>query len=344
MRNVFALLVLIFCALNQGNGQEVSSKNWTLIHERTADWCPFCGTYGWEMKTRIFEKFQNQNVIFMAVHHSGGLANATSQELGTNFTGQGQPIFYVDGVDINVSSNNITQRLEETQWEIDFKNELETIAGVGINATLGHSDNTLKVDARVEFFSAVPDGDYYLGLYLVEDLMHSQASRTGQQLHKQVLRRSLLDNNFGKQLQKGAVSKGSTFDISATISGITASRENYKVVGIIWNKTPSKYIFFNANMVNVGIPASSHEDIDNTELNTFQSESGSVVVDLSGFKQLNNGKITLSDVTGKTIMTQEITDQNPSRKLYLEGNFSQGIHIVTVTQGKNKISKKIFLQ
>ena len=59
MRNVFALLVLIFCALNQSTGQEVSSKNWTLVHERTADWCPFCGTYGWEMKTRIFEKLLN---------------------------------------------------------------------------------------------------------------------------------------------------------------------------------------------------------------------------------------------------------------------------------------------
>jgi len=343
MKNVVFLLVVLFCAVNQSVGQEVSTKNWTLLHERTADWCPFCGTWGWEMKTKIFEKFENQNVIFMAVHHSGGLTNSTASDFGKNFTGSGQPIFYEDGVDINVNSNNITQKLEETQWVIDFKDTQETIAGVGINATLNQTNNTLKVDAKVEFFSPVTDGDYYLGLYLVEDLMNTQASRPGLQLHKQVLRRSLLNTTFGTPLQKGAVLKGTIFNVSATVDGVTSSRENYKVVGIIWNKTPNKYLFFNANMVNVGISASS-EDIDNSEINAFQSESGSVIVDLSGLKLFNNGKITLTDVTGKTVVSQDITDQNSSRKIYLEGNFNQGIHIVTVIQGKNKISKKILIQ
>jgi hypothetical protein len=343
MKNILFLVVLLFSAVGQNIAQEVSNKNWTLLHERTADWCPFCGTWGWDMKTRIFDKFKDQNVIFMAVHHSGGLANSTATEFGSNFTGQGQPIFYEDGVDINVTSNSISQKLDETQWVVDFKNSQETIAGVGINANLSEVNKTLQVDAKVEFFSAVPDGDYYLGLYLVEDLLHAQASRSGQQLHKQVLRRSLLNNTFGSPLKKGAVTKGSIFNVSATVEGITSSRENYKVIGIIWNKTPSKYLFFNANMVNVGIPASS-EELKFSEINAFQSERGSIVVDLTGLQQLNDGLITLTDVTGKTLLSQEFKNNITSRTIYLEGNFNKGIHIITVIQGKDKISKKILLQ
>ena len=37
MKNVLLVFVFIFSALSQNIAQEVSNKNWTLLHERTAD-------------------------------------------------------------------------------------------------------------------------------------------------------------------------------------------------------------------------------------------------------------------------------------------------------------------
>ena len=99
MKNFFILLLFLIAL--QVQSQTVSTKNWTLIHERTASWCPYCGTWGWDMKDRILTEFADEEVIFMAVHHSGDLTNPVAQQFGDNFGGFGQPIFFVDGVNIN---------------------------------------------------------------------------------------------------------------------------------------------------------------------------------------------------------------------------------------------------
>jgi len=343
MKNVVFLIFFILGISLSSSGQEVSNKNWTLIHERTADWCPYCGTWGWDMKTQIFDRFADDNVIFMAVHHSGGLNNIAATEFGNNYSGVGQPIFYVDGFDINASSNNISQKLAETQLELDFKASVPAIAGVGINASLSHTDNTLKVDAKVEFLGDVEGGNYYFGLYLLEDVTHSQASRNGPQLHKQVLRKSLLSSTYGNALQEGAIAKGTTFTISANVPGITEDRENYKVAGIIWNKVNNKYLFFNANMVNVGIPASSLE-IEDSSIHVFQSESSSIIIDIKGNDQFDGGLITVTDVSGKTIAVKQINNGQPDKRYSIDGSFSPGIHIVTLTNEKNRMSKKVLIQ
>ncbi len=343
MRSVVFLLLIVFCFSYQANSQVVSTKNWTLIHERTADWCPYCGTWGWNLKSQMLDKFANDNVIFMAVHHSGGLNNATATAFGANFPGAGQPIFYVDGVDINATSTNIMQKLDETQLEVDFKASVGALAGVGINANLSQTEKVLTVDAKVEFLSDVEGGDYYFGLYLLEDVMHSQASRNGLQLHKFVLRQSLLNSVFGTPLQKGAVAKGTTFNISATATDIASDREKYKVVGIIWNKVNNKYIFFNANQVNPGIPAGTAQ-IDEASFSVYQSESGNIIVEEAFNQNLDNTYITVSDMAGKILVRQNVSPADTGGRMTIDGIFLPGVHIVTIFQGTQKRSKKVLIQ
>ncbi len=323
-------------------GQQVSDKNWTLIHERTADWCPFCGTWGWDLKTQMMNKFANDEVIFMAVHHSGGLSNPTAVEFGDNFGGSGQPIFFVDGVNINANGGNIATKLDETQLEVDFKNTVATIAGVGINANLSKTTNTLTVDAKVEFFNDVENGDYYLGLYLLEDVMNTQASRTGLQLHKNVLRQKLLTSTFGNPLQKGAVAKGTTFTVNTTVPGITADRDKIKVVGIIWNKVNNKYLFFNANQVNVGIPATSEEFTAKSSFNAYQAESGNIVVEIPETFNEKVGTISVIDASGRTLETAAFVAN--SKSININSYFVPGMHVIMVVSGNQKISRKLIIQ
>jgi hypothetical protein len=127
MKNL--ILLFTFFIFSQASAQVVSTKNWTLIHERTASWCPYCGTWGWDMKEQILNKFANENSVFMAVHYSGDLLNPVAEKFGENFVGAGQPLFYVDGFNIGVNSGNISTKISETQAEIDFKKDVSTIAG-----------------------------------------------------------------------------------------------------------------------------------------------------------------------------------------------------------------------
>ncbi|MBK8671105.1 MAG: hypothetical protein IPN89_17340 [Saprospiraceae bacterium] len=57
--------------------------------------------------------------------------------------------FFVDGVNIN-ANGEMLRKLDETLS--GGENTVATIAGVGINANLSKTTNTLTVDAKVEFF------------------------------------------------------------------------------------------------------------------------------------------------------------------------------------------------
>lgn len=341
MKKLVLLLVLI-SNIFTSNAQDVNTKNWVLIHERTATWCPFCGTWGWNVKDQMLSKYANENVIFMAVHHSGDLMNPTSTEFGNNFGGSGQPLFFVDGVNINVSPSNIATKLEETQWEIDYKKNEITMAGVGIKAILNQTTQSLDVDAKIEFLTEIESGDFYFGLYLLEDVWANQASRTGLQLHKNVLRRSLLDKVFENPLQFGKIDQGTTFTFTSNATGLNATKENYKVVGIIWTKVGNTYRFFNANIVNVeGISSSKDFTKAEKDFDVFQSESGNIVLHFKNEKFSNNSIIQVADITGKIISTSGIDNQNTQT---ISGPFLPGMHIVSIKEDNNIVSKKIVLQ
>jgi hypothetical protein len=344
MKNLIYLFFIVLSGFNQLNAQQASDKNWTLIHERAADWCPFCGTWGWEMKTKILEKFKNENVIFMAVHHSGGLNNPDATTFGDNFGGIGQPLFFVDGVNINANSNNINTKIEETLLEVDFKKSVQTLAGVGVEAYLSKVNNELTVNASVEFFTDIEGGDYYLGLYLVEDVLNSQASRQGLQLHESVLRRSLLPSTFGQSLQKAPINKGKVFTTSVTVPGIQSDRDKVKVIAVLWNYVNNKYLFFNANEVTVGIPASitKNSTKDDNDFFAYQSESGNIVVKINN-ENFKSGRLSISDVSGRILFTQ-LLNENQTQPLTIQKSFSNGMHIVTLSDGNLKISKKLILQ
>jgi hypothetical protein len=347
MRNFLVLLTVSIISITSGISQQVDNKNWTLVHEKTADWCSFCGSWGWQMKNQIFDEFSEDNLIFMAVHYSGGLTNPTAAELSQNFSGAGQPIFYMDGTDLGANSGNINEKIDDIELVVEFKNTLPAFAGVGINANLSQETDVLTVDAKVEFFNDVEGGDYFLGLYLLEDVMNTQAGRTGLQLHKNVLRRSLLNTTFGNPLQKGAVTKGTIFNVSANIPNITSERNKLKVVGIIWNKVNNKYLFFNANQVNVGIPASADSEtgLSNSEPNIYQSENGTIHIDTDG--KLRLGLISISDISGKPVYTEKLNhSENGLANQYKVQipNFTSGIYLVSCVDVSGRtMTKKIYL-
>lgn len=347
MKNVITLFVLVFMISTSAIAQEVNKKQWTLIHERTADWCSKCGTWGWDFKTNVLNEFQNEEVLFMAVHYSGGLLNNTSSNFTSNFSGDGQPIFYSDGTNLNLTSNNGAQTLEDAKLIVDFNQSLPPFAGVGINAGLSESTDTLYVDAKVEFLSEVEDGDYYLGLYLLEDVTHMQDQRTNNELHKNVLRSSLLAGTFGKQLVSGSVAVGTSFLNSVKIPNITSTIGKIKVAAIIWNKLPSgKYLFFNANVVSPTLitPSSTNNFALENQMKVYQIESGDIAVSIDAKTKRNNVSISVTDLSGKLVTASTIAELHQGKQtIQLQGNFTSGMYIVSMADGDQVTSKKLMI-
>ncbi len=340
MKNIFSVVLFLFLSLMS---YSQANKNWTMIHERTASWCSFCGGWGWSFKDQLIDGFKDDNVVFVAVHHSGDLANADAGVFDRNFGGSGQPIFFVDGVDIRATSNNRNVKFEETQLEVEFKKSAEVFAGVNLTSTYNTFNKELNAESEVEFYLDLEGNvNYYIGLYLLEDVMNIQAARTGIQLHKNVLRKSLLPEVFNNPIKSGDVKQGEKYKFSTTLPNLNGSPENFKVLAIIWTKPVDKYLFYNANIIQPEIinTSSTHEAL-NISFKTYQSESGDVVVNL-GDSRVDEGKIIISDISGKILISKDILKNDTSIHNF-SPIYTSGIHFVTIQQGSQKKTEKLFL-
>ncbi|MCZ2100599.1 MAG: hypothetical protein LC107_03570 [Chitinophagales bacterium] len=341
MKNLFFILAVILTAQTVSLGQTPSEKSWTLIHERFATWCPYCGTWGWDLKENMLEEFKNDNVIFMSVDYSGDLTNPIAKEFDENFGGVGQPIFYVDGVNIAANASNGATKVAETRLEVDFKKDLPPFAALGLDATLNEETKTIDVKALVKYVQEVESGDYLLGLYLLEDVWANQASRTGLQLHKNVLVGSFLPNVFNNPIVSGKVNEGTEFNFSASLDNLSGKSTDYKVLGVIWTFN-KKYLFHNGFITDVKL-ASSTKDVDTSNFNAYQDESGNIVVILDQDTDITNiTEMMISDISGTIIKKISKNDIN-SKVLQISTNYVPGIHIITLNNGGIKTSKKVVL-
>ncbi|MEZ4909970.1 MAG: Omp28-related outer membrane protein [Saprospiraceae bacterium] len=345
MRFIFALL--LFTSIYSSTFSQVVNKNqWTLIHERTADWCPFCGGWGWDFKESILSAFENRNVIFLAVHHSGGLQTPTSKNFTENFGGVSQPVFFEGSQSIGVNSSNMTTALDDLKAVVEYNDLNLAFAGVGITAQLD-DQNTLKVDATVEILQDIPNGTYYLGLYLVEDIMHNQTGKSGLVLHENVLTKSFFTEDFGNLLGSGPIQAGKTFNFSANLPNIQSNVGNLKVAGIIWARPENdKYIFHNGNMVPVSKISSSNEVTRATfSLIGYQTESGALQVSVNSEKTMGTSTLSVFDASGKIIETLPISRIESGQNTYsLRNIYSSGIVYVTLTSGQEKITKAVVVE
>jgi hypothetical protein len=342
MRNliIFTILLIGLPAISQ----EINTKQWSMVNKKTADWCSLCGSWGWNMHKQLTDRFENKNVLNWALHYSGGLQNQAAVDISANFGGSGQPLFYVEGIDLNATPNNIAAKVAEAEDIVNFTLAQPAYAGIGIEAILSSVTNRLDVKAKVEFLQPVEGGDYYLGLYLVEDSLVAYQQSQGQNaVHRYVLRRSLLNTTWGKSLKKGPLEKGEIFDVDVDLDNITTPRNRLYVAAVIWNKVGNKYLFFNGYQVPVGIPASQldiHSDL--SEIKAYQTEGSEIHLQINSQVSFSNPIIAVTDLNGKTITSLSpgaLTEGNHS--FQLKGNFIPGLHLITLQD--NKYSKTIKL-
>ncbi|MCU0346472.1 MAG: T9SS type A sorting domain-containing protein [Saprospiraceae bacterium] len=225
--------------LVQGMAQQVEQQQRSLITKRTASWCTFCGTWGWSFFENAIEQ-NEEKAILLAAHYSGDLVVDAAADITSNFGGVSQPRFFFNQTDHGVSSGNSAAKLTALKALVDAAYEQAPVANSGFDPV--YVNGEIKVNAKVKFFQAA-EGEYFLGMYLLEDNVVSfQQSVGNNAVHKNIMRFSFTDDSFGLPIVNGSVTANQEFDLDFALPIGDPAGKDYEVLGIIWKKENGKYI------------------------------------------------------------------------------------------------------
>jgi hypothetical protein len=355
MKHLLLTLTLIFSTFSLIQAQEiiVPQTNRPLITKRTASWCTNCGTWGWSLFEDLLS--DNQSVaLVIAAHHSGLYQNEISQEITSNFGAFGQPAFYFNSENQGANSGNGSSIRTAFQEAVQNFNAAMPTVQAGIDARVDDT-YTVFVDVKTEFFQEA-EGDFYLGVYLIEKFFTGTQTPLGNSaLHKQLLRLSANNTTFGELFASGQVSSGSSHEASFTITadmmeqaGITDLERLYdnafEIATIIWEENDGDYEVVNTNRSFIDI-LSSNRDID--AVNTFKaypnpaSEQAFLALELT--QTLEEATIVLMNAQGQLLRTihQGELAEGPHQIALTAAALPAGLYIVNMASEQGSISQTL---
>ncbi len=310
-----------------------------LITKRTATWCPNCGTWGWDAMKGLVDDLHGEKATVLALHHSGDLSDALNIALADNFPTNGQPIFMVDGVDINFTSSSWETKLEDLKTTID--SNPNTISRFVIEEAYYHLlvDTPDEIYARVSYdISDQPDGEYSIGGYIVRDnILANQAGLGGNLEHYKIVDGSFTVDPFGVEIS----SDGEVMLTHEVFTALDFSDFiDQEVAFILWRKDGESYIPITTETAILSTVVSNTDDlsIENTNLKVFQDNAGNIQCSVSGQNHVD-GVFALYNLAGQQIAQK--TNAHPNVTFYQEEIPQAGVYIVKYNTGEYSISQKL---
>ena len=344
MKNIFFSCLAILVTFFSLNAQTLSNKQYTMVSERSADWCPLCGSWGWAFMHNLETELADKDVLLWSVHFSGNLTTPTTIDIASNLGGVYHPVFFLNEDDMDVSSSNVDEKLAELVQNVDLLNSFPPLVQMGSLAVLDGS--TLNVNAKLKFVEEAAVGEFYAAIYLIKDnLIAPQANQGNMASHTNVLDKSLLATTFGNLIATGPVADGSTFEVAATLNNFVPHSPNLsdsKIAVVTWNKYNNKYIFLNASVIPVSLQNSTNPESNNGKL-------GCVCVQSKGKLQVSivnnlskDTEITLLDGLGKTI-SKRIGKISEKDFVLETSNLIPGLYYIHVISGNQSLTKNVFI-
>ncbi|MBK7409786.1 MAG: Omp28-related outer membrane protein [Saprospirales bacterium] len=256
---LFSLSLVLALNIQSVAAQEVAEVQQTLITKRTATWCPYCGSWGWDFFESLLATTSAKSVL-VAAHFGGSkLENPTSIAFVNNLGSSSQPKFFVNNELQNVTSSNLPSALTVVQTKVNDNYQAAPLANVGLKTAW--NGNNLDIQTRTRFFQN-GDGAYYLAIYLVEDnVLEIQASQIGTVAHDRILRGAATPTTFGDLLLNGSVAAGTEYTSTYTVSTSAYNIDNLDIVGIIWKEEGGKYLVVNVWAIDAKPTVSSNTEL-----------------------------------------------------------------------------------
>ncbi len=350
-KRLLTLVFVVFAtAFSFAQELETPQTQLSLINKIAADWCPPCGSWGWDFFHDLIEDNSEKAILFTA-HHSGGLQNQVASSLTSNYGVSGQPRFILNSVDQNASSGNAANTRLAIKEKVDMAAASTPLVQTGIEATY-REDDMIYVKTNSTFFSDA-SGEYYLGIYLVEKIViANQASAGNPAEHKNIVRLELTGNDFGNLLAMGEIPATTSFVDEISIPKDAYDMENLEIVSIIWEKIGNTYTFVNANK-DSEVQLEVVNGIDSPSNLTGKLEvQPNVIKDYAkvqfAFTQpTNSSYLSLVNIQGKTIKVLHegfLSAGNHSFDLVNTGELSKGVYFVMLQVGEEVISRKVIIE
>ena len=347
------LAILAFPLLLNAQDIEVPQTNKPLIVKYTASWCPNCGTWGWTFFRNLLED-NSDGALLLAVHYSGNFQNAAATGWYGNDNVISQPVFFLNNQNQSVNSGNTSTRRGSIRQQVEQANGETPLAQTGLLATVDDADN-LMVATKTRFFTAA-EGEYFLGVYLVEkEFVGVQAGQGNNALHKQMLRRSFSQGAFGEALANGAIAAGTelenTFSLSADdiqAAGIqdlaSLLNGNVEIAAIIWKREGNKYTAVNTNIATPELLSSTPEVAAAQSFTLFPTpadQQAFVALDLS--RELPAARLELYSTEGRLLRVLHAGRLAAGEHAFLleRGMLPAGWYLLRLSDGQGAISRKV---
>jgi len=235
-------LTIIACQKDEmpESGIEVPNTKMAFLVKKTATWCGPCGGWGWNRFEDIYEDEILAPHIAIEMHTSGTLRADDAQEISEHLDyHSGIPSFYVN-TEYFSGLTAIKNTINSTG---------ETPAAINAAFTVDPIDaNKIQINLKTKVFEPV-DGDFYLGVYLLEKGVQAQQSghNDPNPVHKAVFREALSNNIMGDLMSSGTVQAGEEFDHTIHyIIDTEYKRDDLQIFLILWKKINDEYVFESA--------------------------------------------------------------------------------------------------
>jgi len=330
MKRILALAILSFSFVFSAQAQ---LKQTPVFSKVTATWCPRCGTWGWDFMEEMKDMYNNgSEAVILGVHYSGNLQNPTAEWFADNLNPIGQPVFFINNTDQNVSTN-WTGKIPTIQSDIETLNAEEPVQALSFASAYINENNEIVANVTKSASSFDGSSEYYFGVYVFENNVEETQSPRGASSHPNVLR-DVMSNNFWGDLVSDNTTEITEEYTMALNDNWDAN--NVGLVGILWRKSGSSYIFENSSVVyNVGLLSSAYELIDDAIVDV-KSLATEITVSIDADEDYN---VSLVNPLGQ-IVSQNRLYRNLSINT---SNLVTGIYTLHISQGNQIMTKQVFV-
>ncbi|MCB9080714.1 MAG: T9SS type A sorting domain-containing protein [Lewinellaceae bacterium] len=320
MRNIILCSLVLMAFSLRSNAQDISVERsqHPMVTKLTATWCPICGDEAWDLYKNMVNDLDKQALV-VAAHSSttSRLYSKTAADLLKNAEiAVSQPWFFFNTRRIGTATAAMNEAIRDS---VQANNNKAPLGQAGLRVTFNPETRVLTAMGKAEFFQGT-SGEYYLGLYLIEEkVIEQQANRGNAVEHRNVLRASFTESSFGKQLVNGSLSAGWFGLASGSITlDANTTPDQYRVAAILWRKTDVRYEVVNTHWTDdISFGTTAVTDLRKLGVNLEVRGNGSregVSLNVVNPQAFNRAQITVFNELGQ-----------PVQMIY-QGNLGAGQH------------------
>lgn len=338
MKFTNTLLLVVFIAVS-GIAQEFIQK--PVIVKKTAEWCPFCGQWGWEFMKAIEEEFTADQATIMAVHFDGELENEASLAMAEQFDSPGQPVFFLNENKINANSSTWEERLEELKEDVADLNSATSDWDIDLNVR--RSGNNYAGTVFVSAANSV-EGEYSVGVYLISNgREYTQAGQTGEVEHPKMLVGNFFDDTYGQAMNGNSIAAG-TYEFEYS-KDFEEEGKTFDIAVILWEKVGEDYVIANSGVLERADLWSSVDEAHNDlSGKSFLRDVNTLAIEINTDKALQNYSIQIIGLNGVTyLMDNGVHTSGKMQRDINVSDLSSGTYVVRVETENGVMTDKIVI-